>query len=116
MRGGLFSGLNAGLKSGLGGGMNVQAKAKKPVLGVAAGMNKALGGGDFTIEDKRLNKGMPTNVPSVYNGQQAPFPRNDPRFRDWIVKNALKSRQKYRSFANLQEAMSAARTYGQQKV
>lgn len=118
MRGGIFSGLNAGLKSGLGnrGQLNAVKRAKKPVIGVKAGVEDALAEGDFTIEDRRLNAGKPTNVPSVYGGQTAPFPKNDPRFRDWIVKNALKTRKKYRSFNALEEAMAAAKSYGQKRV
>lgn len=116
-RGGLFAGLNAGLKSGLQtGGLNASKRAKPKPVGLMAGVNDALAEGDFTIEDRRINAGKPTNVPSAYNGQTAPFPKNDPRFRDWIVKNALKMRKKYRSFGAIEEAMAAAKSYGQKRV
>ena len=114
-RGSIFAGLNAGGMGLSGGGGLNKRNRKKPVVGAKAGV-KTEAEGDFTIEDKRLNAGRPTNVPSVYGAQKAPFARNDPRFREWIVGQALKSKKRYRAFGNLEEAMAAAKAYGTKRV
>ena len=103
-----------GLMARAGGGLN-KAAPQMPNVPKAPGLAQASGviEGDYTIQDPRINKGAPTNVPTVWQRQAAPFPRNDPRFREWVVSRARKARQRFRSFQTLEEALAAAKAYGQ---
>jgi uncharacterized protein YidB (DUF937 family) len=55
----------------------------------------------ITVTDPRLNRGRPTNIPSLWGGKEVD--------EDAAVSNALKSNKKYRSFASIAEAETAAK-------
>lgn len=55
----------------------------------------------ITVTDPRLNGGRPTNIPSLWAGQEVD--------EDAAVGNVLKSGRAYQSFNSIQEAIDAAR-------
>lgn len=55
----------------------------------------------ITVTDPRLNGGRPTNIPSLWGGREVD--------EDTAVKKALDSGKQYPAFANVQEAVEAAR-------
>jgi len=55
----------------------------------------------ITVTDPRLNRGRPTNIPSLWGGKEVD--------EDAAVSNVLKSNKKYRSFASIAEAEAAAK-------
>ena len=54
----------------------------------------------ITVTDSRLNKGRPTNIPSLWNGEVVS--------EDDAVENALKTGKQYQSFDSIKEAVDDA--------
>jgi hypothetical protein len=54
----------------------------------------------ITVTDPRLNKGKPTNIPSLWNGQIVS--------EDEAIENALNTKNEYRSFESIKEAVDDA--------
>ena len=54
----------------------------------------------ITVTDSRLNKGRPTNIPSLWNGEVVS--------EDEAVENALKTGKQYQSFDSIKEAVDDA--------
>ena len=54
----------------------------------------------ITVTDPRLNKGKPTNIPSLWNGQIVS--------EDEAIENALNTNNEYRSFESIKEAVDDA--------
>lgn len=102
----------AGFNMGLGGGSLNADKGGAMGRVAKPSPNDGFLDGDFTLQDPRINEGKPTNVPTKFGNVVAPFARNDPRFRDWLIENAIKSKKRFRPYGTLQEALEAAKAYG----
>lgn len=63
----------------------------------------------ITVTHPRLNGGLPTNIPSIWNGQRPPGQFGTSQFEDWAVEQAIRSGTKFPTFNSIDEATSAAK-------
>lgn len=76
-----------------------KTQAGRPILKTPGGQR--VSEKSITVTDQRLNKGRPTNIPSIWRGAR--------RTQEQAIREAVKSGKRFKSYSTIKEAVAGAK-------